>query len=231
MTRKNHRIALILILFATISSAVFFYLRAELKYSPAGKMNYPPPHERTDIDIKGFRFSGYQEGRQTLTIKAAKFRVRKKKISIFSFSPVREAEFRDAEIDLFINDAQTAADPLDQNYSTLKGLFEQETLLVSSLKGAKSIVFKPVKINFRFENAPATKIRATKATIDNRRQRIVLKGEIHAQTESKQLLTERLVIYPQKGTLEVTDNFVLKSPGAQTKGHKLITDFFLNKKS
>jgi len=207
-----------------ISSALFFYFHRESKHSPVGKKNYPSLQRKKDIVIKGFRFNGYHEGRQTITIKAAKFSIEKKKIGIFKFTLVRAAKFRDAEIDLFINE-----DLPGKNETTIKGLFSQETPLGSSLKGATSIIFKPVKINFRFANAPVTKIHASKATFDSSRQRIILKGQIIATAESNQLSTNRLMIYLEKGTFEIKNKFVLKTQSGQITGEKLITDFFLKK--
>jgi hypothetical protein len=185
--------------------------------------------KKKDLTIRGFRFSGYHEGQKTITIKAAKFSIEKKKIGVFKFSPMRAARFRGAEVDLYVKNERFAEKLQDQKDIIIKGLFSQETMPVSALKGATSLVFEPVKINFYLDDISTTQIRARKATLDPRQRRVILTGQILATTALNQLSTERLMIYPEKGIIEVDNKFVFETKVERITGEKLTTDFFLNK--
>ena len=113
---------------------------------------------------------------------------------------------------------------------TIKGLFSEETIPTSLLKGATSAVFEPVKINFcLLDGKPVTEIHAKRATFDPRRRRINMDGKILATASFCELSTNRLMIYPEKGIIEVNNKFVLKTQSGQITGEKLTTDFFLEK--
>jgi len=212
-----------------ISGVIFLYVSDNSKNSSQDKTNHFSSRKKKDLTIRGFHFSGHHEGRKAITIKAAKFSVEKKKIGIFRLSPLRAARFRGAEIDFYVNNDQSAAGSQDKKDITIKGLFSKETIPVSLLKGATSAIFEPVKINFCVDDTPVTEIRAKTATFDPRRRRIVMHGDIFATAGFNQLSTNRLMIYPEKGIIEVNNKFVLKTQGEQINGEKLITDLFLKK--
>ena len=105
----------------------------------------------------------------------------------------------------------------------------REALPVSFLKRATSAIFEPVKINFCLVDTPVTEIYAKRATFEPLQHRIVLDGKIVATAALNQLSTNRLMIYPEKGIIEVNDKFVFKTQSEQVKGEKLTTDLFLKK--
>jgi hypothetical protein len=212
-----------------ISGVIFLYVSDSYKQSSQDKSNHFSFRKKKDLTIRGFRFSGYHEGRKALTIKAARFSIEKKKIGIFKLSPLRAARFRGAEVDLYLDNIQHADGSPNQKLMIVKGLFSEETMPVSVLKGVTSMIFEPIKINFYSDDTSVTEIHARKATLDLRQRRVVLQGKILATSALNQLSTKRLLIYPEKGIIEVNDNFVLTREGEQITGDKLITDLFLKK--
>jgi hypothetical protein len=212
-----------------ISGVIFLYVSDSSKHSSQDKTNHFSFRKKKDLTIRGFRYSGYHEGRKAITIKAARFSVEKKKVGIFKFSPLRAARFRGAEIDFHVNNNPSVEGSPDKKAATIKGLFSKDTLPVSLLKGATSAVFEPVKINFCLDDTPVTEIRAKQATFDPRHRRIVMQGDIFATANSNQLSANKLMIYPDKGIIEVKHNFVLKTQSGQMNGEKLTTDLFLKK--
>lgn len=230
MARKHLKFILILFMLTLLSGVIFLYVYDKTKQVSQDKANHFSFRKKKDLTIRGFRFSGYHEGQKTLTIKAARFSVEKKKIGIIKFSPMRTARFRGAEIDFYVDNDPSSAGPLDKRDITIKGLFSKETIPTSLLKGATSAVFDPVKINFcLLDGKPVTEIRAKRATFDPRRRRIVMDGKILATASFSELSTNRLLIYPDKGIIEVNNKFVLKTQSGQITGEKLTTDFFLEK--
>lgn len=228
MARKHLKFLIILFMLILISGVIFLYVSDTDKHSSQDKTNHFSFRKKKDLTIRGFRFSGFHQGRKAITIKAAKFSVEKKKIGIFKFSPLRAARFRGVEIDFYVNNDPSAESLQAKNAITIKGLFSKDTIPVSLLKGAASAVFEPVKINFCLNDTPVTEIRAKTATFDPRHRRIVMQGDIFATANSNQLSTNKLMIYPDKGIIEVKHKFVLKTQSEQMNGEKLTTDLFLN---
>jgi lipopolysaccharide export system protein LptA len=212
-----------------ISGVIFLYVSDSYKHSSQDKKNHFSFRKKKDSTIRGFLFSGYHEGRKTITIKAAKFSVEKKKISIFKFSPMRAARFRGAEIDFYVKNDPSAAGSQDKKDVTIKGLFSKKTIPSSLLKGVTSVIFEPVKINFCLDDTRVTEIRAKRASFEPLQRRIVLDGKIYATAALNQLSTDRLMIYPEKGIIKVNNKFVLKTQTEQISGEKLTTDLFLKK--
>jgi hypothetical protein len=218
-----------LFMLTLFSGVIFLYVYDSYKQSSQEKTNHFSFRKKKDPTIKGFRFSGYHEGQKAITIKAAKFSVEKKKIGILKLSPLRTARFRGAEIDFHVTTDSSAEGSHDKKEAAIKGVFSKETIPASLLKGAASVIFEPVKINFYLDDTPVTEIHAKKASIDPLQRRIVLKGKIVATAAPNRLSTNRLMIYPEKGIIEVNNNFVLKTQGEQINGEKLITDLFLKR--
>jgi hypothetical protein len=212
-----------------ISGVIFFYLYGRPEQSSQENTNYRTLKIKNDLTIRGFRFDGYHEVHKTISIKAARFSIEKKKIGILKFSPLRAARFRGAEIDFYLNNDPSDGSLRDKRTVTTRGLFSQETLPVSLLKGATSAVFEPVKISFCLDDSPVIEIHAKRATFEPLQHRLVLDGKIVVTAGPNQLSTNRLMIYPEKGVIEVNDKFVLKTQSEQVKGEKLTSDLFLKK--
>jgi hypothetical protein len=190
--------------------------------------------------IRGFQYSNYHKGKNSLNLRAAKFSIEKKKIGIFKLSPFKVIVFRDAEIDFFGSTKRTVdkTNPPRKTLSdndngaikhdiSFQGILSQEMVPPSVLKGAVSAICKPVKINLYLDDAPVTKIQANKAIIDPRRRRMILRGDIRVTSGYSQLSTDRLEIYPETGLFKIINKYVLETQGETITGEKLTTDFFL----
>ena len=190
--------------------------------------------------VKGFQYSKYLKGQKALSIKAAKFSVEKKKISIFKLSPFKVVSFRDAEIDLYgvtdridkkknqlLNPAIGKDDISGRNDISFKGVLSQEILPPSALKGSISAICEPVKINLYLDDARVTTIQAEKAIVDPRRRRVILRNNIQVTSGSLNLSTDRMTIYPEEGLFEAEDKYVLITQDETITGEKLTTDIFL----
>lgn len=230
MAVKHLKFLLIFFMMTLISGVIFVYLSERSNQSLQIKKNYLSLKKKKDLTIRGFHFSGYHQGRKAITIKAVRFSVEKKKFGVFKFSPLRTARFRGAEVNLYVNNDGFTENQQDKKDMIIKGLFSQETMPVSALKGVTSILFEPVKINFYLDDTSTTQIRANKATIDPRQRRVILWGKILATSALNQLSTERLMIYPEKGLIEVNNKFVLKTQSGKITGEKLATDLFLKQR-
>jgi hypothetical protein len=230
MARKHLKFLLILIMLTSLSGVIFCYLSGKSEQSSQEATKSYFVKLKKDPTIRDFRFSGYHQGKKAITIKAVKFSVEKKKIGIFKFSPLRAARFRGAEINLYLDNIQLTDGLPNQQDIIVKGLFSQETMPTSALKGATSVVFEPVKINCYLDDTNLTEIHARRASLDSRRRRLILQGKILVTSASNQLATERLIIYPEKGIIEVNNTFVLKTQSEKITGDKLTTDFFLKQR-
>jgi hypothetical protein len=199
-------------------------------------------NKNTGLIMKGFQYSQYHEGQKSLSIKAAKFSVEKKKISIFKLSPFKVASLKDAEIDFFgvtkRHDEENnqpdnpSADDDDntagRNDISFKGVLSQELLPPAALEGSISATCEPVKINLYLDDAPVTVIQAGKAIVDPRQRRLILRNNIQVRSGSLSLTTDRMAIYPETGLFEIENKYVLKKKEDETiTGEKLTTDFFL----
>jgi hypothetical protein len=229
MARKNINFLLITFILTLFSGVIFFYLSGKSELSSQENLKHRSVKNKKDLTIRGFRFSGYHEGQKAVTIKATKFSVEKKKIGIFKFAPLKAARFRGVEVDLYLNSIKVTNGVAKPKDIIVKGLFAKETMPFAALKGATSIIFEPVKISVYLDDTSKTQIRASKATLDPRQRRVILRGQILATSASNQLSTERLMIYPEKGIIEINDKFILKTNSERITGEKLTTDFFLNK--
>ena len=229
MTRKHLKFVLVLFMLTLISGLIFLYLYQSSKNSAAHKSHDIALRKNNGLAIRGLKYSGYHGGHKTITIKAARFNVEKKKIGIFKFSPLSTARFRGAEINFYVNHDSSSERLQDKRTITTKVLFSEETIPDSLLKGATSAVFEPVKINFCLDDRPVTEISAKRAFFEPLQRRIVMEGKIFAKATLKQLSTNRLMIYPEKGIIEVNHKFILKTQSEKISGEKLTTDLFLKK--
>jgi len=243
---KNHlKLILTLISLAIISSVVLIGIIKRPDSNQTEEKIFLRLKKNSDPIIRGFQYSNYYKGRKSLSIKAAKFSVEKKKIGIFQLSPFKVVRFRDAEIDFYgeneqpdekKNQPRTPSTRKDNsatimNNTSFKGILSQELLPPQALKGSVSAICEPVKINLYLNDAPVTRIQADKAIVDPRRHRMILWKNIQVISGTLNLSTDRLAIYPETGLFEIENKYVLKTQDETTTGEKLTTDFFLNKDS
>jgi hypothetical protein len=241
MNNKPLKLILLMISIALISGLVVKGITGRSKSTQKEKEVFLRLNKNTGLIMKGFQYSQYHEGQKALSIKAAKFSVEKKKISIFKLSPFKVASLKDAEIDFFgVTNRHDEEKNQPNNPSTdkedntagmsgisFKGVLSQEILPPAALKGSISATCEPVKINLYLDDAPVTVIQAEKAIVDPRQRRLILRNDIQVRSGSLSLSTDRMAIYPETGLFEIENKFVLKTQDETITGEKLTTDFFL----
>ena len=237
-----------IILFSTvaiISSVLFYKLHDRSNYSESEKKIFLRLKRNAGPVLRGFQYSKYCEGQKSLSIKAAKLSVAKKKFGIFKLAPLKVAMFRDAQIDLFgetgrpnqRKDQERKFSSADENSAAVingvsfKGILSPETLPPPILEGSISAIGEPALINLYIDDEPITQIQAEKAIIDPRKRRMILRGNVQVVSGFSQLTTNRLEIYPETGLFEIDDKYALKSQNETYLGENLTTDFFLQKVS
>ena len=243
MNAKNVKVTFILISVALITGVILHRINESSKSFRAEEKIFLRFRKNTGPIIRGFQYSNYRKGKKSLSIRAAKFSIEKKKIGIFKLSPFKVARFRDAEIDFFGKTKQPD-DKTSQphkagsgsengaaikNAIAFKGILSQEMMPPSALKGSVSAICEPVKINLHLDDAPVTRIQAGKAIVDPRKRRMILLDNIRVTSGSSHLSTDRLAIYPETGLFEVNNAYIFKTQGETLTGAKMTSDFFLKK--
>ena len=186
---------------------------------------------RYPLVIRGFQFSSCGLQGKNITIKAARLRVEKMKMAFFSSGAVRLAKFKDAEIDIYVQQVESEndikGDNQKSNYS-LKATFTKDALPAYGLENVGSILFEPVKINFFNGKTLLTQIQAKRASIKSRDGRVVFKGHVRATSESRSLSADRLILMPGTGAITTSPYFVFKTAGNNIAGNSITTDLLLN---
>lgn len=186
---------------------------------------------RHPLVIRGFRLSNYDREGKNIAIKATRYSIEKMKIGFFRTGAARLAKFKNAEIDVYVNRAESdkdfKGDHQKYNYS-LKEIFAEEDLPVSGLKNVMSLLFEPVKIAFYDEKTLITQIHAKKASIKSEDGKIVFQGNVTATSESRSLSTDRLTLLPETGEITTNHYFVFETSENKTTGNGITTDLLLN---
>ena len=187
--------------------------------------------ERHPLVIRGLQFSSYDQGGKNITIKASRYSIEKMKIAFFRTGTARLAKFKNAEIDVYVNQAESdkdfKGDHQKYNYS-LKEIFSEEDLPASGLKNVMSLLFEPVKISFYDGKTLITQIHAKKASIKSEDGKIVFEGNVAVTSESRSLSTDRLTLLPDTGEISTDHYYVFKTSENKATGNGITTDLLLN---
>ena len=232
MTRsKRLRQFAIAIIVLTCSSFVFYNSYRWLRPFADPEPTYFPGRGKNPLVVMGFQFAGFNDGKKILSIKAVKHAIEKKKIGFISLGAGYIANYKNAVVDIYgqqiRNDPYTKKDGRIAAY-TYNAIFSDETMPILSQKDIAFLRFEPIKINFYNNNSLLTEIFADSATIDPRKNRIFLKGQILAKSASRSLMTDRLNLFSDNGFMEATSHFILKTPEKHITGKNLTSDIGLN---
>jgi hypothetical protein len=232
MTRssKLRQFAISLIVL-TCSSFVFYNSYRLLRPFADPEPTYFPGRGKMPLVVMGFQFAGFNDGKKILSIKAAKHAIEKKKMGFISLGAGYIANYKNAVVDIY--GRQIRNHPYSKKDSrivayTYNAIFSAETMPILSQKDIAFLRFEPVKINFYNDNSLLTEIVAHSATIDPRKKRIFLKGQILAKSASRSLMTDRLDLISDNGFMEATSHFILKTPEKHITGKHLTSDIGLN---
>ena len=233
MNPKRLKLPLIIVIVISIAYVGIASLTPHKKKLDAGipEREFQQKQPRHPLVIRGFQFSSYDKDGKNFTIKAAKYSIEKMKIAFFRTGAARLAKFKNAEIDIYVNQVESEKDLKDDsqkyNYS-LKEIFTEEALPASGLKSAVSFSFEPVKIAFYEGKTLITQIQAKRASIKSKDGNLVFEGNVTATSKSRSLSTDRLTLVSETGEIKTDHYFVFETYENKTTGNSITTDLLLN---
>lgn len=187
------------------------------------RKQYPQPRHA----IHGFSFSSTQEGTRTISIKADKFSIQKKKLAYFRFGLISEAILENACVHLYgKKETSKHKSGYRQNLS-FNALFSNKSLPSFSTKRISSVVMKPVQIKLYDEESEVSRISSSKAVISLTKQNILFTGNVRVESSSRVLTTDELCMDPGEAVIKTDCPFILQTPEKQYKGRSLTTDVLL----
>ena len=191
-------------------------------------------HPRRRHEIRGFNYDADYKGKRTISIKADRFSIQKKKLGFFRFGLINEARLENAHIHIYGKSRLPGNNPDDSHNSakpgqdlTFNDVFSKEILRPFPRKRISSIVLQPVYVELHDEQSVVTQISASSATIRLKKGNIVFKGDVRVVSGSRVLKTDQLRMVPEKAVMKTDRHFILDTPEKQLVGHQLTTDIFL----
>ena len=192
---------------------------------------YIPPGNR--LQIGGFRYDGNRDGKKTISIRADKFTIEKKKLGFFRLGLLNVARFRNAVIDIYGERSGGSKDPGKSQADTqssginFRELFTEETFPSFPAKRISSIMIEPICLNLYDGKSLITEIKSSSAKIRLRKRDILFEGDVLVKSGSAGLKTNHLILLPENGLLKAGRHFILETPEKRLEGERLTTDLFL----
>lgn len=223
---RLYRFFLLLLLVLVVAGTIFLFNRHRtLTTCEIQKEGPRQRYSKHRLQIKGFKFNSHDNGEKTLSIKADKFTIEKKKLGFFRFGLINVAIFENAIIDIYLKRK------LFNNRSNFirKALPSLKDALPSfSTKRISSITIEPVCLNLRDEKSLFTQITSNSAMIRLTKQNILFKGGVQVVSGDKSLITERLNFFLENSVMKTERHFILKTPEKRLEGNRLTVDILLN---
>jgi hypothetical protein len=240
---------MVLLAVLVVASAVFLFYYHRISdladdHERPSRNRYPAPR----YDVRGFRFDGHREDRRTITIKADRFSIQKKKLGFFRFGLMNVARLENAFVDIYggrpkpedsntkvrSSQHENRSAPEDfkpravssQNF-TFGDVFAKNALLSFPVKRLSSVVLEPVRVRLHDEQSVVTEIWAASATIRLKKRDVLFTGGVRLVSGSKILTTSELVMAPERGVLLTNQGFKLETPEKELQGQGLTTDILL----
>jgi hypothetical protein len=233
MSPKHLKLPLIIVIVILIAYVGISSLIPHKKKLDAGipERDFLLKQARHPLMIRGFQFSSYDQEGKNITIKASRYRIEKMKIAFFRTGAARLAKFKNAEIDVYVDQVESDNDFEEDNQKyiySLKEVLNDEALPAAGLKNAVSFLFAPVKINFYDGKTLITQIQAKKASIKSKNGNVVLQGNVRATSESRSLSTDRLTLLPDTGEIKTNHYVSFETPENKGTGNGITMDLLLN---
>lgn len=234
MNRKPLKLLLIIIISIGCVGVGFLISQSKKFEASSPEGDFRVEQARHPLVIHGFKFSSCDQKGKNMAIKAVRLRIEKMKKAFLSIAPVRLAKFKDAEIDIYVQQIKSENDlretSLKFNYS-LKEMLTKKSLPDDGFENVLSLLFEPVKMNFYNGNSLLTQIQAKRASIKSKDGKVVFQGHVTATSNSRSLLTDRLTLFPDIGEMRTNNVFVFKTLEDKVTGNSITTDLILNPKS
>ena len=243
MVSRHHKFFFSLLLVSIVGGMGFLYyqstgsaahktLRKSLPYISSGP----------SLQITGVRYDGNREGTKSISIRADKFTIERKRLGFFRLSLFNVAKLKNAIIDVYgerIKPSENAvmlskvpssgksqSNPQSPRLS-FKSLFTAEALPSSSVKRISSLLIEPVCLNLHDEKSLVTQIIASSANIRLRNRDVLFEGDVRVKSRTATLKTGRLILLPENGLLRAEGHFILETPEKRLEGEQFTTNIFL----
>ena len=229
---KTVQVVLAIMAIGGIACLIFIYCLHNFSRPEDTKENTSRYRQHPGLrhEIRGFNFNSVQEGQRSISIKADRFSIEKKKLGFLSFGLMNEGKFENAVINIYGRRETEVGDQgsgtRDRNL-TFKGIFSKDALPSFQTKKISSIVMKPVSVELHDEKTSVTGISADSAVIDFDNRCILFKGNVRMVSGERVLTTSRLSLFPEGAVIRCDQHFILKTPEKKSEGEHLVSDIFL----
>ncbi len=223
---KFYKYFLYFLLIVVVAGTIFLFNRHRtLTTCEIQKESLQQRYSKHRLQIKGFKFDGRDNGEKTLSIKADKFTIEKKKLGFFRLGLINVAIFENAVIDVYLK-RKLSNNGSDFIRDALPSL--SDALPSFSTKRISSITIEPICLKLRDENTLLTQITSKVAIVRLKKHNILFKGDVQVVSGNKSLSTERLNFFPEKSIMKTERHFILKTSQKKVEGDQLTVDIFLN---
>ena len=230
--RKQHFYFFSLVILVLVIMAFIIYRYNTSRSEAVSNSTILSRQTNNRIQIRGLQFSGYNEDKKVISIKADKFTIEKKKIGFLTTSLFNVANLKNTVIDIYGQgnvSERGMATGLKEQFSgvTFKDTFSKDALREFTGKAVISITMEPVSVNLYIEESPVTQISASSANIRMKQRDIVFQGDVKVISGERTLTTDRMAFYPEGANINTDSHFILKTGEGQFQGDKLSADIFL----
>lgn len=188
--------------------------------------HYPAPR----TEIRGFDVTHTAEGQTVFRISADAFRVQHQKVGHFRFGLVQEAVLDNARIELHVvkdSSSQSRETKATSRYTLVQNL--DHSVLSGFTKGRiAGLRAEPATVVLVAENGqPLSRIDGRRATVRFKQGDILFEGKVRVSAGARHLVTERMTLRPETGTIAVDGRFTMENGGLRTEGRRLVVDLAL----
>jgi hypothetical protein len=222
-------------LFISIAVPVYFYLQSQSS-EPARKSPRFSASRSAGARhaIRGFRFDSHIDGRTTLSIRADRFTIQKKKLGFFKVGLLNEARLENAVIHVYaeIVPSQSSSREEKPRHAAAGRLsfqraFSKDALPAWKTKRIAGLVIEPVEVMLHDAQSVRTRIAADKAVLRLKQRDLYFSGNVKVFSGAHVLATDRLSLDPHHGRLITHQPYRLQTAGRIREGPRLKTDILL----
>jgi hypothetical protein len=233
--RKNHKIIAAVVITAVLAGIVWYIgSRFQAQENLLKAASTPSPYR---VAIGELSFYGISGGQKSISIKADRFVVEKKKFGFLSFSLMNVAKLENAVIDVYGVRTKTFKQPSAVGHApsgtpagkamTFDHVLSDESFSMFPTKNVGAIEAGPIVVQFRDGENIFTRLSASSGTVRLKEQDILFSGSVRVTSGSRELFTDQLMFLPQKGLLKVDGNYTMKTGDGSVRGKRLTADIHL----
>ena len=223
---KFYNYFLCLVLIVTIAVTIFVFTRKNTSFTQSTPQEvFNQKNSNYRLQIKGFEFDSFVEGKNVISIKADKFTIEKKKLGFFRLGLINDAIFKNAIIDVYLKRKASGIDTdfINESLPSLK-----DALPSFTKKRISSIIIEPACLNLMDKKSLVTRITSKSAFIRRTKHNILFKGGVQVVSADKRLMSERLILSSENSVMKIDSHFILKTPEKKIEGDYITLDIYLN---